>query len=63
MGEKKLCKLVETFLCGETGMGEAWMSRHPGRLLRFGDQIYLVPEEMFILWTFSPGRSNSTTSQ
>ncbi len=49
VGEKKLCKLVETFLCGETGIGEAWMSRHPGRLLRFGDQIYLVPEEMISL--------------
>lgn len=49
MGEKKLCKLIEDFLREELGISEAWLARHPGRLLRFGDQIYLVPEEMISL--------------
>lgn len=48
-GEKKLCKLIEDFLREELGIGEAWLARHPGRLLCFGDQIYLVPEEMISL--------------
>lgn len=48
-GDKKLCKLTEDFLCRELGIGDAWMTRHPGRLFRFGDQIYLVPEEMISL--------------
>lgn len=48
-GEKKLCKLIEDFLREELGISEAWLARHPGRLLRFGDQIYLVPEEMISL--------------
>lgn len=45
-GDKKLCKLIESFLREEMGISDAWMTRHPGRLLRFGDQIYLMPEEM-----------------
>ncbi len=45
-GDKKLCKLIEAFLREELEIGEAWMARHPGRLIRFGDQIYLMPEEM-----------------
>lgn len=48
-GDNKLCKLVEAFLREELGIGEAWLARHPGRLLRFGDHIYLVPEEMISL--------------
>lgn len=48
-GEKKLCKFMEEFLTDELGIGGTWMARHPGRLIRFGDQIYLVPEEMISL--------------
>lgn len=45
-GDNKLCKLMETFLREELGIDRAWTARHPGRLVRFGEQIYLVPEEM-----------------
>lgn len=45
-GDKKLCKLVEGFLRDELGINGTWMARHPGRIVKFGDQIYLVPEEM-----------------
>ncbi len=45
-GEKKLCKLTKDFLRDELEIGGAWMVRHPGRLIRFGEKIYLVPEEM-----------------
>lgn len=42
----KLCKLVEGFLRDELGISGMWMARHPGRIVTFGDQIYLVPGEM-----------------
>ncbi|MDE5716046.1 MAG: RsmF rRNA methyltransferase first C-terminal domain-containing protein [Lachnospiraceae bacterium] len=45
-GDRKLCKLIENFLREELEIGEVWRARHPGRLIRFGDQIYLMPEEM-----------------
>lgn len=48
-GDKKLCKLVESFLREELEIGDAWLARHPGRIVRFGEQIYLVPEEMISL--------------
>lgn len=48
-GDKKLCKLTESFLREELEIGDAWMERHPGRLIRFGEQLYLVPEEMISL--------------
>ncbi len=48
-GDKKLCKLIEDFLREDMGIGETWMARHPGRLVRFGEQIYLVSEEMISL--------------
>lgn len=44
--DKKLCKLCEAFLKEELGIGDGWKERHPGRVVRFGEQIYLVPEEM-----------------
>ena len=44
--DKKLCKLAESFLEEELGIEKAWRERHPGRLLRFGEQIYLMPCEM-----------------
>lgn len=44
--EAELCKLTETFFEEELGIGEVWRERHPGRLLRFGEQIYLTPCEM-----------------
>lgn len=48
-GEKKLFKLMEEFLTDELGIGGTWMVRHPGRVVHFGEQIYLVPEEMISL--------------
>ncbi len=48
-GEKKLCKLTEAFLREELGVSEDWMKRHSGRITKYGDQIYLVPEEMISL--------------
>ncbi len=45
-GDKKLCKLTESFLREELGIGGAWMERHSGRITKFGDHIYLTPEEM-----------------
>ncbi len=48
-GEKRLCKLVETFLREELGVSGDWMERHPGQITKYGDQIYLVPEEMISL--------------
>lgn len=45
-GDKKLCKLVESFLRDELGIDGAWMAGHPGEIVKFGDQIYLVPEGM-----------------
>lgn len=44
--EKELCKLAWGFMEGELGIGEIWKKRHPGRLFRFGEQIYLIPDEM-----------------
>lgn len=48
-GDKKLCKLTEGFLREELGISGAWMARHPGRITKFGEQIYLVPEDMISL--------------
>ncbi len=48
-GDKKSGKLLEGFLREELEIGEAWMARHPGQIVRFGDQIYLMPEEMVSL--------------
>lgn len=48
-GDKKLCKLSEAFLREELGVSEAWMERHPGQIMKFGDQVYLVPEGMISL--------------
>lgn len=48
-GDKKLCKLTEGFLREELGISGAWMARHPGRITKFGEQVYLVPEGMISL--------------
>lgn len=42
----KLCKLIENFLREELGIRASWLAEHSGRIVRFGDQIHLVPEEM-----------------
>lgn len=44
--EKELCKLTFDFMEEELGIGEEWRKKHTGRLLRFGEQIYLMPYEM-----------------
>lgn len=44
--ELELCKLVEPFFEVEPGIREVWKERHPGRLICFGEQIYLTPCEM-----------------
>lgn len=46
MPENELCKLTYAFLQEELGIGEAWRKKHTGRLLRFGEQIYLIPDKM-----------------
>ena len=47
--DKKLCKLTEEFLKAELEVGDRWRSGHPGRVIRFGEQIYLIPEDMIPL--------------
>ena len=37
---------VQTFLTEELELSGDWLERQPGRIQTFGDQIYLVPEEM-----------------
>lgn len=44
--ELELCKLTQPFFEEELGIREVWRERYPGRLLRFGEQIYLTPCEM-----------------
>lgn len=46
---KGMKKELEVFLKEETGVVENWFSTHKGRIEAFGDQIYLVPEEMIPL--------------
>lgn len=47
--DRKLCKLTEDFLAEELEVGERWRSGHPGHMIRFGEQIYLIPEDMISL--------------
>lgn len=44
--EAELCKLVNAFMTEELGIGEGWRQKHAGSLLRFKEQIYLMPDEM-----------------
>ncbi|MCM1121273.1 MAG: RsmB/NOP family class I SAM-dependent RNA methyltransferase [Eubacterium sp.] len=37
---------IQTFLTEELGLPGDWLARQHGRLQTFGDQIYLVPDEM-----------------
>lgn len=48
-GDKKLCKLIENFLREDLGIGDAWLSGHPGKIARFGEHIYLVPDDVLSL--------------
>lgn len=45
----ELCKLVGDFLREEIGVEADWTARQPGQIQRFGEQIYLTPEEMIPL--------------
>lgn len=45
----ELCKLADDFLTGELGLEAGWLESRSGELLRFGEQIYLVPEGMISL--------------
>ena len=47
--DEKLCKLVGDFLTEELELEAGWLESRPGQLLRFGEQIYLVPEGMISL--------------
>ena len=47
--EIKLCKLVDNYLTVELGMEAGWKENCSGELVRFGEQIYLVPEGMISL--------------
>lgn len=44
--DKKLCKLIGGFLENDLGISEGWLARNRGRLIRFGEQVYSMPEEM-----------------
>lgn len=45
-GDGKLCKLADAFMKEELEVEEAWRRKHVGRMIRFGEQIYLTPCEM-----------------
>ena len=45
----ELCKLVDDFLTEELGLETGWIESRSGELVRFGEQIYLVPEGMIPL--------------
>lgn len=47
--EIKLCKLVDNFMEEELGLEAGWTESRSGQLVRFGEQIYLVPEGMISL--------------
>lgn len=47
--DKKLCKLIDSFLGEALGMEADWTARQPGQIQRFGEQIYLTPEGMIPL--------------
>lgn len=48
-GDGKLREAVSDFLIRELGIQKDWMERKGGEVIRFGEQIYLVPEEMISL--------------
>lgn len=47
--EIELCKLAAGFLTEELGLEPGWMESRSGELVRFGEQLYLVPEGMLSL--------------
>lgn len=44
--DRKLREAAEVFLTEELGIAPAWMESHRGTIMRFAQQLYLVPEEM-----------------
>ena len=44
-----LCKPVGDFMTRELGLEAGWLESRAGELLRFGEQLYLVPEGMIPL--------------
>lgn len=47
--DRKLREAVTTFLTQELGLPETWTDGQDGTVIRFGEQIYLVPEGMIPL--------------
>ena len=45
----ELCKLAADFLTEELGLEAGWLESRTGQLVRFGEQIYLMPEGMISL--------------
>lgn len=48
-GDRKRHEAVEEFLTKELGITAAWTASHRGTIQSFGEQLYLVPEEMISL--------------
>ncbi len=46
MKQKKQAEVLQEFLVKELGLGEDWLAEQRGRVELFGEQLYLVPEEM-----------------
>ncbi len=44
--QKKQAEVLQEFLVKELGLGEDWLAEQRGRVELFGEQLYLVPEEM-----------------
>lgn len=47
--DRKLREAVTTFLTQELGLPETWTDGQDGTVIRFGEQVYLVPEGMIPL--------------
>ncbi len=44
--DRKMREAAEEFLLTKLGISSAWMARQSGMLIRFGEWLYLAPEEM-----------------
>lgn len=47
--DRKLCEAAGKFITEELGIRPSWMNDQGGKLIRFKEQVYLVPEEMIPL--------------
>ncbi len=47
--DKKLWKQMEEVMTEELGIGDRWKEEHAGYVMRFGEQIYMMPKDMISL--------------